>query len=491
MEALPTALVLCWSTWTLRVKCPFCLDSHNHGIGELPRGMQRRSADCYDISGSQSYRLLYPDEDSDLTVPFGWELDQEDGVIYTVTHQGRLCDSLSPRSQPRRLLDEHQNRNWSDPAATDELAIVDSLNSMGLSDSEERDNQPTHPDDVWGELMNDPSFRSGCYISACCLKDRKQLEALFREYPKDSFANAVDREGNNGILLAAAEDAGLETVKWLKQRGVSIDQENHYGRTALMEAALWGRLETVKFLIESRASIYAKDANGHRAADFAADSERNEEERISRTNNIVIERPDANRKRRQILALLMRHETMDHGSLNRPNPSQIHQGYFGKISPNLLWYYKPDTSYKIGPREERKAFARLDRGARYPVISAMSGYSQGYRQDVLNNEIWTRKAEDLCRTIHFEVSSGYASHVEKQLIAYYMDRHWIFDEDDCPSGSMESLQHTRLRDVHPSPPPALITVNKSGMCPDCSNFYDQFCRYFTNVEVRIICVGEL
>jgi len=41
----------------------------------------------------------------------------------------------------------------------------------------------------------------------------KQLEALFREYPEDLFANAVDDEGNNRILLAAAEDDRLDTVK--------------------------------------------------------------------------------------------------------------------------------------------------------------------------------------------------------------------------------------------------------------------------------------
>ena len=44
----------------------------------------------------------------------------------------------------------------------------------------------------------------------------KQLKALFCKYPGDLFANAVDDEGNNGILLAAAEDAGLNTVKWLE-----------------------------------------------------------------------------------------------------------------------------------------------------------------------------------------------------------------------------------------------------------------------------------
>ncbi|XMA13069.1 hypothetical protein WAI453_005860 [Rhynchosporium graminicola] len=42
----------------------------------------------------------------------------------------------------------------------------------------------------------------------------------------------------------------------------------------------------------------------------------------------------------------------------------------------------------------------------------------------------------------------------------YMDRHWMFDKDDCASASMESSQHVSLRDVLPSLPPAIITVNK-------------------------------
>jgi hypothetical protein len=137
-------------------------------------------------------------------------------MIYTVTHQGRLCDPLSLRSQPRRLLDEHRNSSWPDendkPAAEDEDAIADSLDSMRLSDSEELDDQPPRVDDIRRDLMKDQSYRHTCYLSACSIKDKKELEALFHEYSEDSFANAVDEEGNNGILLAAAEDAGLDTV---------------------------------------------------------------------------------------------------------------------------------------------------------------------------------------------------------------------------------------------------------------------------------------
>jgi hypothetical protein len=111
-------------------------------------------------------------------------------------------------------------------------------------------------------------------------------------------------------------------------------------------------------------------------------------------------RPDANRKRRQILACLTRHETMGRDSLNGAKPSQTYPGFFRKISPNLLWYYKADTSYNIGPGpEEIKPFARLDQGARYPVISAMSGYSQGHRADVLNYlQAWSRRKLRACMT---------------------------------------------------------------------------------------------
>jgi hypothetical protein len=61
-----------------------------------------------------------------------------------MTHQGQLYDPLSLSSQPQRLLDEHRNSSRPDEndkvTVKDELAIVDSLNNMRLSDSEELDN---------------------------------------------------------------------------------------------------------------------------------------------------------------------------------------------------------------------------------------------------------------------------------------------------------------------------------------------------------------
>ena len=138
------------------------------------------------------------------------------------------------------------------------------------------------------------------YISHCCGGKLQDLSVLFESYLEDQYTDAVDYEGSNGVLLAACEEHSLKTIKWLESRGVALDQKNHYGRTALMEAALWGRLETVNYLVAKGANINAADANCQRAIDLAKNSER-----IERTlAEVAVEGADANKRRRQIAALL-------------------------------------------------------------------------------------------------------------------------------------------------------------------------------------------
>lgn len=256
--------------------------------------------------------------------------------------------------------DENQNGDGDKDSSEDEVTKL--MDRIDLSKYEEISNGPIHSNDSGGEDLKTLSFRYKLYLSACCLRDIGEPEAPFYYYPQDLYENYADNEGSNGILLAAADDGALDTIKWLREKGVAINQENHYGRTALMEAALWGHLETVKYLVDNGADIILEDANGHRASDFANDTERNGEERISRASGIVMVRPDANKQRRQILEYLMRQEIMAQGSKgsnNRVRPPQLLLGYFNKISPNLRYYFKADTSYET---EKMKAFARLDRG---------------------------------------------------------------------------------------------------------------------------------
>ncbi|KAL2075078.1 hypothetical protein VTL71DRAFT_20 [Oculimacula yallundae] len=482
MESLPSALVLCWSAWTLRVECPFCLNFHDHELGALPRFNQRRFARCNPNFRHGSYRVLYPDEAANSTVSFGWELNKEKNLIYATTCQGRLRDPLLHNIPTRRLLDRHQ-----DPAVEDEGAITESLNMLTLSDSDKSDSQSTGKSHLCSACKDNQILREKLYISACRSKDITQLNSLFRDFPECSFASIFDHEGSNGILLAATGEAGVETVKRLRQIGVCIDHMNHYGRTAVMEAALWGRLDIFQFLIGKGASLCAKDANGHCAVDFAVECERNEEERISRSEVTV--RADAYKNRRQMLfECLMRGEKIEEVSTSGQNLLSKHPGLFRKLEPNLLLYYTPDTSYAVPPGKESKAFGRLDRGTGYPVISAMSGYSQGSETNVLDNRKWTKKAQELCRIIDFDDNLSYASHVEKQLIAYYMDKHWIFEEDACSSPDAKYIwSHDRsLRDVLPRPPPATITVSKSEMCWNCSSFFEQFSKRFGDDKIDIL-----
>ena len=55
---------------------------------------------------------------------------------------------------------------------------------------------------------------------------------------------------------------------------------------------------------------------------------------------------------------------------------------------------------------------------------------------------------------------------------------------------MQSSQYTSLRNVLPSSPPAIITVNKLRMCSDCSAFYDQFCKYLERSKYRSYVSGS-
>lgn len=58
--------------------------------------------------------------------------------------------------------------------------------------------------------------------------DTKDLELPFQRYPGDLFANAVCSEGNKGVLLVSGDENGLDTIKWLEKKAVSIHEGNHY-----------------------------------------------------------------------------------------------------------------------------------------------------------------------------------------------------------------------------------------------------------------------
>jgi len=78
------------------------------------------------------------------------------------------------------------------------------------------------------------------------------------------------RNGNGQSPIAGAAFKGdLAVVKALVEAGAEIEGSSFDGRTALMMAAMFNRVEIVDYLIGQGADPKAKDANGVTALDAA------------------------------------------------------------------------------------------------------------------------------------------------------------------------------------------------------------------------------
>lgn len=79
-------------------------------------------------------------------------------------------------------------------------------------------------------------------------------------------------------------------VSLLLQHGADANAINNDGRSALMEAALWGRIESVKALLKAQADKRLRDQIGLLAIDLAQPARKNEKERYRRSSNAAAER---------------------------------------------------------------------------------------------------------------------------------------------------------------------------------------------------------
>lgn len=279
MDELEIAIVLWWTGRSLRVKCPYCLESHGHCISPdatvaTCRSLIRRSY-CTESGGD--YRIVFPYESDTAVSRCGWEVSKSEGLVYTVTRDGRLQD---PRDQlGRSWWHETVSFNGEQETNTDgpepENALLESMNNMKLSGTTDQLDEPNAKDqqddpnvidqhdhsnarqpdidEILRELHEFAEYRKTVYFSACARCDVAGLENLLAKY-EDNFMHMTDKLGGNGVFYAAAEENGLETLKWLQAKGVNVKQANHHGRTALHEAALWAVLPRPDTL-SSRVSI--------------------------------------------------------------------------------------------------------------------------------------------------------------------------------------------------------------------------------------------
>lgn len=260
-----------------------------------------------------------------------------------------------------------------------------------------------------------------------------------------------------------------------------------------MKAVLWGHLETVQYLVEQNANLEARDGNEMRAIDLATDTNRNRKERRVRCGpnaSHYREAPHADRRRQQIRGLLdWRTPTASSPPNTWTSPRSQGQAFFKRNHDGTLEVYRPQEVLRPPPRQNgglqtQKAWATLDRGPNYPPINAMSGYSHPDWPNVLDNNIWTEKAQLLRVSLGLPKDKQAASHVEPQLLAYLLDRHSLENVDDFTEGR-ELLEVMPTYSLRP-----IITVSKPEFCDSCREMIGLFEGRFPELVVVLHCVGE-
>ena len=216
-------------------------------------------------------------------------------------------------------------------------------------------------------------------------------------------------DGNDGCtaLHLAAMEGHSSIIAILIEHGADIEARNRLGRTALMEAALFARLEVVKTLLQNGADKSIKVKRHHdgrwieaTARDFAGDG--NSRITSYRKSQYPHHR-DAPLQRRAIFSLLSDPETRDGGRgakvTDRPPVLELLQSATGvKILVER---------FQLVETVDPKTIGYLSRGKAYPLVGAVSGYSdQGYmappserhKDFVLSNTTWTRRVLTFCRS---------------------------------------------------------------------------------------------
>ncbi|KAB5566316.1 DYW family of nucleic acid deaminases-domain-containing protein [Coniochaeta sp. 2T2.1] len=232
------------------------------------------------------------------------------------------------------------------------------------------------------------------------------------EKDKDGFITDHTVTGRTALHFAACE-MYPKIVELVLERGADPNARDVGGRTPLSEAALWGRHENVKILIKHGADpllACVRDGKRALAVDFAKNDEVNAEQR----SRAVPYNEDA------FLTLVAHFDV-----------------------PNV-----------------RKTVGVLWRGSDFPPVAAMSGWA--HKDDPASNiqvagREWTDAVCQICSYIGHELPMHvrdqgqpgryYACHAEKQLIAYFVDRH-VFLEHDTREGWIKSAMSERDYRLH-------------------------------------------
>ncbi|KAJ4334112.1 hypothetical protein N0V95_009243 [Ascochyta clinopodiicola] len=332
---------------------------------------------------------------------------------------------------------------------------------LGLTDAETDDNSSWKLRSDCVETYNTPGIledttmtqkRMPLAVSDCLLGDEAATRAyLATSEESELFLHGRDKRGDT-ILIMTARERHHSIVSLLIHHGADVNAVNGRGRSALMEAALWGRVENVKLLLEANVDKLAQDHEGRSALDLAQPTPANEKERYDQCEAAAAEKvPQWDQCRRQI-AILLGSQSRNLHDYTAPLPANKRAEYYFEKSEvdRTIILRGPITKFNVERID--KTAAILDRGGQFPRITATSGWGKdALPVNIEYRPSWTTSVFTIASTVGHQLSAHkydqgkkgryFASHSEKKLIAYFIEKHVFTPQDhDYDEELQQSLQ---------------------------------------------------
>ncbi|KAL7913411.1 hypothetical protein GGI35DRAFT_466969 [Trichoderma velutinum] len=479
LSPCPKIDVICWDSWNVTVQCPYCEETHRHGV-KLPG---KRVSHC--PPGGQ-YEFIFPiDESSGLV---GYEIDKGRACFVNSSLQanhtgGKLHSSESDEGELADSFRSAMRISGTAPKSGPILDLYDDAREVKIT---------TLPD------VEPFEEKKILFAISDCIIGKLGAVSQYLETSTEAklFLHGKDETGNTTLIMAAAEKSD-EMVSLLLQNGADVNAVNNDGRSALMEAALWGRLKSVKVLLESNAAKSAKDRHGRCAMDLAQPTRRNEKERYMRSSLAAADSvPERDSDRRHIVILLGDSNTEKRHAYTGPLSNSEWTNYrFKKSELEMeITLHGPIQRYPV-PRITKTA-AVLDRGDQFAQISATSGWGIGSLPPNDNTgPSWIEQVYYIASTVgHIfdhapnsrwdqgKPGQYYASHAEKKLIAYFLDKHIFMPKDKQPDQTLEDsileVETSLEEGTH-------LSISWAKVC-DLEERKDELNRQLFNIDDRLL-----
>ncbi|GKZ37722.1 hypothetical protein AbraIFM66950_009404 [Aspergillus brasiliensis] len=268
-----------------------------------------------------------------------------------------------------------------------------------------------------------------------CIAGNTRALRIYLETSSEAQLFVRGRFPFNGetTLICAASRHTPEMLSLLIEYGADVDAVDIRGRSALMEAALFGQVENIKVLLKCGADTKIRDVNNRQAVYFAQDHQEVREERNDRTDGRYEDTQKSTLDCQEIVRLLCRETQNPDTTFGRPPTLPLSRSY-RSTSSSMGDSVIHDQIEEHPITRSGETVARLERGGGFPSVTATSVWSHIPVQFLtVGSRQWTDYVFYIAETVGHHLPSHLdnqgrqgqynACHAEKLLVAYFIDCH--------------------------------------------------------------------